>query len=69
MGSDGFVVTSHGYKKKVDKLDLTFLDHEAAFKSKTTWEVIRGLLVFHLCSIGPIVDNNEKVGAKNTKLI
>lgn len=47
--------------RKVDELDLTFLDHKAAFKSKTTWQVLRAYLVFNLCSIKPLVDNNEKV--------
>jgi len=46
-------------ERKVDELDLTFLDHKAAFKSKTTWQVLRAYLVFNLCSIKPLVDNNE----------
>ncbi len=54
-------MTRKGYKKRVDKLDLSFLNHEAAFKSKSTWEVLRALLVFQMCSIGTLVDNNEKV--------
>ncbi|KAK8728596.1 hypothetical protein OTU49_009038, partial [Cherax quadricarinatus] len=48
-------------KEKKDPLDLTFCDHEAAFKSKTTWEVLRALLVFQMCGIQSLVDNNEKV--------
>lgn len=48
-------------ERKVDELDLTFLDHKAAFKSKTTWQVLRAYLVFNLCSIKPLVDNNEAV--------
>eukprot|EP00095_Tigriopus_kingsejongensis_P007525 maker-scaffold103_size370364-snap-gene-2.26 protein:Tk07525 transcript:maker-scaffold103_size370364-snap-gene-2.26-mRNA-1 annotation:"proline dehydrogenase isoform 2" len=58
---DGYVVTAKGYKKKVDVLDLTFADHRAAFKSKSTWEVIRALLVFNLCSVGPLVEHNSKL--------
>lgn len=54
-------MTADGYKKKVDPLDLTFLNHEAAFKSKSTFEILRALVVFQLCGIGPLVDNNEKV--------
>ena len=38
-----------------------FQDHRAAFKSKTTWEVIRAYLIFQICGIDAIVDNNEKV--------
>jgi len=63
----GYVVTTHGFKKRVDALDTSFNDHKAAFKSKTTWEVFRALLVFHLCSVGPLVDNCEKV--KNQSLL
>ena len=48
-------------ERKVDELDLTFLDHKAAFKSKTTWQVLRAYLVFNLCAIKPLVDNNEAV--------
>ena len=36
-------------------------DHSAAFKSKTTWEVLRALMVFQVCGINVVVDNNEKV--------
>ncbi len=56
------MVTPHGYKKRIDPLDLTFANHEAAFKSKTTWEVLRALLVYQLCSSQTIVAHNEKVG-------
>lgn len=48
-------------------LDLTFEDHSSAFKSKTTWEVLRAYLVFQVCGIHFIVDNNErfmKIGQK-----
>jgi len=45
--------------KLKDKLDLTFEDHNAAFKSKTTMEVLRALFVYKLCGIDMLVDNNE----------
>ena len=48
-------------ERRTDELDLTFLDHRAAFKSKTTWEVFRAYMVFNLCSIRYLVDNNEVV--------
>ena len=51
----------HTGVRKTDELDLTFLDHQAAFKSKTTWEVLRAYIVFNLCTIKPLVDNNEMV--------
>jgi len=47
--------------RKKDELDLTFEDHGAAFKSKTTWEVLRALMVFQVCGINVVVDNNEKL--------
>lgn len=47
--------------KKKDILDLNFEDHNAAFKSKTTLEVVRALVVFQLCGINLLVDNNEKL--------
>jgi len=50
--------------KAPDTLDLSFEDAEAAFKSKTTWELIRAYTVFKLCSVGYLVDNNMKVGMK-----
>lgn len=44
-----------------DPLDLTFCDHEAAFRSKTTTEVLRALLVFKMCGVNYLVKNNEQV--------
>lgn len=44
-----------------DPLDLSFANPEAAFKSKTTWEVIRALIVYQLCSSSYLVNNNMKV--------
>lgn len=44
-----------------DPLDLTFANPEAAFKSKTTWEVLRAYIVYQLCSSSYLVDNNMKV--------
>ncbi|CAG0893354.1 unnamed protein product [Cyprideis torosa] len=44
-----------------DKLDLTFTDHEAAFKSKTNFEILRGWLVFTLCKWKWLVDNNAQI--------
>uniref|UniRef100_A0A2P2HY78 Proline dehydrogenase n=1 Tax=Hirondellea gigas TaxID=1518452 RepID=A0A2P2HY78_9CRUS len=44
-----------------DVLDLTFSDHEKAFRSKTNWELIRALLIFKLCGVKVIVKNNMKL--------
>lgn len=44
-----------------DPLDVTFEDAKAAFKSKTTHELLRAYLVYTLCSIETLVENNMKV--------
>ncbi|XP_017470024.1 PREDICTED: proline dehydrogenase 1, mitochondrial isoform X1 [Rhagoletis zephyria] len=44
-----------------DPLDASFNDPVAAFKSKTTWELIRAYLVYAVCSIETVVDNNHKL--------
>lgn len=47
--------------KKKDPLDTSFNDPIAAFKSKTTFELIRGYLVYLICSSETLVENNMKV--------
>lgn len=42
-------------------LDLSFENSEIAFKSKTNLELLRGLIVFYLCSIKYVVDNQVQV--------
>lgn len=42
-------------------VDVKFNDPIAAFKSKTTFELIRGYVVYVLCSSSFLVDNNMKV--------
>nr|XP_036227852.1 proline dehydrogenase 1, mitochondrial isoform X7 [Bactrocera oleae]XP_036227853.1 proline dehydrogenase 1, mitochondrial isoform X7 [Bactrocera oleae] len=44
-----------------DPLDVSFNDPIASFKSKTTWELIRAYLVYTVCSIEPVVENNLKL--------
>lgn len=44
-----------------DPLDTNFSDPKAAFKSKTTWEVVRAYLVYQMCSSSWLVENNMKV--------
>lgn len=44
-----------------DPLDTTFNDPIAAFKSKTTFELMRGYLVYMICSSETLVANNMKV--------
>lgn len=44
-----------------NKLDLSFEDSKTAFKSKTNLQLLRGYLVFQLCSFNIIVDNQKAV--------
>lgn len=44
-----------------DPLDVSFNDPIAAFKSKTTWELIRAYFVYIMCSSEYLVENNMKV--------
>lgn len=46
---------------KRDPLDTSFNDPLAAFKSKTTFELIRAYFVYVLCSSEYLVENNMKV--------
>lgn len=44
-----------------DPLDVSFNDPIAAFKSKTTWELVRAYFVYLICSSEYLVENNMKV--------
>lgn len=44
--------------RQIDPLDLRFNDPVAAFKSKTTKELLRAYIVYQLCSIEYIAENN-----------
>jgi len=48
-----------GYKR--DALDTSFNNPEAAFKSKTTWEVLRAYIVYTLCSSSYLVEHNMEL--------
>ncbi|XP_068157303.1 proline dehydrogenase 1, mitochondrial isoform X1 [Drosophila tropicalis] len=41
-----------------DPLDVSFNDPIAAFKSKTTWELVRAYLVYMICSSEKLVEHN-----------
>ena len=47
--------------RQIDPLDLKFNDPIAAFKSKTTMELMRAYFVYQMCSIEYVVENNMKV--------
>ena len=40
---------------------LSFNDGRNAFRSKTTWEIIRALAIFRLCSYDFLVNRNKEV--------
>ncbi|XP_023289134.1 proline dehydrogenase 1, mitochondrial-like, partial [Orussus abietinus] len=46
--------------RQIDPLDLRFNDPVASFKSKTTKELIRAYVVYQICSLEYIVENNMK---------
>ena len=58
------VFSSPEYNREAHSLHQ---DHNAAFKSKTTMEVLRALLVYKLCGIDQLVDNNEMVGLSHVQ--
>jgi len=46
------------------KTEITFDDPKQAFGSKTSLELLRALLVFKLCSVNFLVNNNQKVSPR-----
>ena len=42
-------------------IDLTFENARESYRSKTTGEIVRALLVFNLCSVNFLVDNQKQV--------
>lgn len=57
-GQDGELPHSTSAK---DPLDTGFADPNAAFKSKTTWELVRAYLVYVMCSSNYLVEHNMQV--------
>lgn len=53
--------SEHAADPNNQKLDLKFENSEVAFKSKSTLQLLRGLLVFQLCGIRTLVDNQNTV--------
>nr|XP_033810327.1 proline dehydrogenase 1, mitochondrial-like isoform X1 [Geotrypetes seraphini] len=41
--------------------DICFRDPQEAYRSKATWELLRSLLVFRLCSYDALVNRNEQL--------
>ncbi|XP_042887856.1 proline dehydrogenase 1, mitochondrial-like isoform X1 [Penaeus japonicus] len=69
VNENAAVDTASQDDKDKDPLDLTFCDYRNAFKSKTNFELLRGLLVFHLCTIKPLVENNAKLMKLGQKVL
>lgn len=47
-----------------DELDLSFNSPKEAFKSKKTSELVRAYLVYQICSINWLVENNDMVSVR-----
>uniref|UniRef100_T1GRH8 Proline dehydrogenase n=1 Tax=Megaselia scalaris TaxID=36166 RepID=T1GRH8_MEGSC len=56
-------------KKSSPRIDLTFNDPEASFRSKTTPEVLRAYIVYKLCSYEKLVDHNMKLMKISEKIL
>ncbi|CAH1800477.1 unnamed protein product [Owenia fusiformis] len=55
-------VSKHVEKDDVfSRLDLSFTSAQEAYKSKTTWELIRAIVVYKLCSYEFIVNRNREL--------
>lgn len=52
-----------------DTLDLTFNDARQAYRSKSTWEILRAYIVFKICSIEALVENNQKLMRLGHKIL
>jgi proline dehydrogenase len=61
IGYDTAVEGKSSQQHPRDPLDLTFEDHVAAFKSKTTWEILRAYVVYAMCSSEYLVEHNMTV--------
>ncbi|XP_069671517.1 proline dehydrogenase 1, mitochondrial isoform X2 [Periplaneta americana] len=58
IGYDTAVEGKSAQQHPRDPLDLTFEDHVASFKSKTTWEILRAYIVYTMCSSEYLVEHN-----------
>lgn len=52
-----------------DELDLTFNSPKDAFKSKKTSELVRAYLVYQICSVNWVVENNAMVSRSIAQLM
>ena len=54
-------IDENAQPKLARNMVLDFDDPKQALKSKTTWEIIRALTVFRICSVELLVKHNKKV--------
>lgn len=61
--------TAAGATRQIDPLDLKFNDPVASFKSKTMTELVRAYVVYQLCSIEFLVENNMRVSWTGRRML
>nr|XP_027201270.1 proline dehydrogenase 1, mitochondrial-like [Dermatophagoides pteronyssinus] len=59
--STSTTIESSSSKRNCDKLDLTFSNTEQAYRSKTTFELIRAIAVLYVSSFDTLVYNHDKL--------
>ncbi|KAG9487311.1 hypothetical protein GDO78_007265 [Eleutherodactylus coqui] len=55
--------------KPCPAVTMSFDNTQEAYKSKPTWELLRSLMVFWLCSVDPLVDRNQQLLRLSRKLL
>ncbi|KAM3939519.1 proline dehydrogenase 1, mitochondrial isoform 2-T2 [Leptodactylus fuscus] len=55
--------------KPCPAVTMNFENTQEAYKSKATWELLRSLMVFWLCSVDPLVDRNQQLLQLSRKLL
>jgi proline dehydrogenase len=63
------VAEAKHHEQSSAKLDLTFEDSKTAFKSKSNFQLLRGYLVFQLCSLNFLIDNQKALLDLSKKLL
>uniref|UniRef100_A0A8C6LG38 Proline dehydrogenase n=1 Tax=Nothobranchius furzeri TaxID=105023 RepID=A0A8C6LG38_NOTFU len=61
--------TKDARKVYLDNIQIDFDNTEEAYKSKGNLELLRSLLVFHLCSVDFLVDKNKEVSSLTKNLL
>uniref|UniRef100_A0A1A7YFK7 Proline dehydrogenase n=1 Tax=Iconisemion striatum TaxID=60296 RepID=A0A1A7YFK7_9TELE len=61
--------TKDARKVHLDRINIDFDNTEEAYKSKGNIELLRSLLVFHLCAVDVLVDKNKELMELTKKLL